>query len=424
MLDSELTKDKIKFELANNLIVIPVELNGEKLSFVLDTGVGTTIIFSLENKKYLELKNISKIKLRGLGGGDALEGIKSVNNQLKIGNSLSRNHTVYMVFDDSIDLSSRMGFPVHGIIGYDFFKNFVIEVNYASKILKVYNPESYTYKKCKKCYDTVLDFNNGKRPYVKARYESSTGLVDLNLLMDSGSGSALWLFENAKKNIRIPQNSFVDFLGKGFNGDIYGKKTKVEGLRIGDFKIKNVTTSFPDSLYIRGVSKLRRQGSLGGGVLKRFNVVVNYPDKKIRFKKNKYFKRPFYYNMSGLTIQHTGVRVQKQLRNSKSAVSFSFETRGGKEEGDMVSFTEYKSNFHYSLAKQYEVVDVRKGSSAAAVGLKKGDVLLAINGKNADEYKLSDLNDLFYSKEGKKIRLRIERLGVELTYTFRLKKVI
>ncbi|RZN75438.1 MAG: aspartate aminotransferase, partial [Winogradskyella sp.] len=30
---------KIRFQLINNIIVLPVELNGVKLSFVLDTGV-------------------------------------------------------------------------------------------------------------------------------------------------------------------------------------------------------------------------------------------------------------------------------------------------------------------------------------------------------------------------------------------------
>ncbi|HZH70416.1 MAG TPA: hypothetical protein VFD80_08205, partial [Flavobacteriaceae bacterium] len=32
------TKDRISFELINNLILIPVEVNGVKLSFLLDSG--------------------------------------------------------------------------------------------------------------------------------------------------------------------------------------------------------------------------------------------------------------------------------------------------------------------------------------------------------------------------------------------------
>ena len=32
---------KVKFELINNLMVIPIDVNGTELSFVLDSGVGT-----------------------------------------------------------------------------------------------------------------------------------------------------------------------------------------------------------------------------------------------------------------------------------------------------------------------------------------------------------------------------------------------
>ncbi|RKN06420.1 hypothetical protein D7035_20945, partial [Aquimarina sp. AD1] len=90
------TSDKIKFELANNLIIIPVELNGVKLSFILDTGVGSTILFSIDKRESLELKNASKIYLRGLGNEAPAEAIKSTNNLLKIGETYSDDHTVYM----------------------------------------------------------------------------------------------------------------------------------------------------------------------------------------------------------------------------------------------------------------------------------------------------------------------------------------
>ena len=42
-------KDKISFKLINNLIVIPVEVNGVSLSFLLDTGVSKAILFNFVN---------------------------------------------------------------------------------------------------------------------------------------------------------------------------------------------------------------------------------------------------------------------------------------------------------------------------------------------------------------------------------------
>ncbi len=419
--------DKMRFEVANNLIILPVVLNGVELSFILDTGVGSTIIFSVDNKESLELKNASKIYLRGLGDDEPVEAMKSLGNELRIGDAISANHTVYLVFDESINFSPRMGFPIHGIIGYDFFKDFILDINYTRKTIKVYDPKLYTYKKCDKCYETQLDFSQqNKRPLVTARYNTGNKLMDIRLLLDSGSGSSLWLFESKKKGITIPDKSFTDFLGKGFNGDIYGKRTKIGELYIGDFRLKEVTTAFPDSIYIQGISLDKREGSLGGNVLRRFNLIVDYPNQKISFKKNSYFNKPFHYNMSGLTIQHVGFDAVISDKKSKVSVvnNVTEKTRVYLGLNRVVNEKTLQLANNFILRPKYEISDVRSSSPADIIGLKKGDILLEINGKKAYHYKLSQLNDLFYFEEGKRIKMKVNRFGVELTFTFYLKKVI
>lgn len=55
-------KNIIPFELINNLIIIPVKINGVELKFLLDTGVENTIFFSLDENKEIIFKNAEKIK--------------------------------------------------------------------------------------------------------------------------------------------------------------------------------------------------------------------------------------------------------------------------------------------------------------------------------------------------------------------------
>ena len=70
--------DKIRFKLINNLIVIPVNINGVTLSFLLDTGVSKPIIFNFLNvSDTLQIKNAETIYLKGLGGGESVEALKS-----------------------------------------------------------------------------------------------------------------------------------------------------------------------------------------------------------------------------------------------------------------------------------------------------------------------------------------------------------
>lgn len=60
------TKAVIPFQLINSLIFIPVQLNGVNLTFLLDSGVANTIIFSTQDKD-LSLNDVSKMKFTGLG---------------------------------------------------------------------------------------------------------------------------------------------------------------------------------------------------------------------------------------------------------------------------------------------------------------------------------------------------------------------
>ena len=38
--------EKVNFKLINNLIIIPIEVNGAELSFILDSGVSKPILFN------------------------------------------------------------------------------------------------------------------------------------------------------------------------------------------------------------------------------------------------------------------------------------------------------------------------------------------------------------------------------------------
>ena len=84
--------DKIKFKLINNIIAIPVEINGVTLSFLLDTGVSKPIIFNFLNvSDTLKIKNTETISLRGLGEGESVDALKSKRNIIKIGDAINLN---------------------------------------------------------------------------------------------------------------------------------------------------------------------------------------------------------------------------------------------------------------------------------------------------------------------------------------------
>lgn len=409
--------DKIKFQLINNLIVIPVEVNGVKLSFLLDSGVSKPILFNIINlSDSLQINNVETVYLRGLGSEGSIEALKSKKNIVKIGKAINVNQELYVVFDEGINFAPRLGIPIHGIIGYDLFKDFVVEINYSSKAIKLHNPATYKYKRCKKCrtFELILSHN---KPYIDGAIEIDSKEIPVKLLIDSGGSDALWLFENQEKGIMPFDNKyFEDYLGKGLSGSVHGKRSKIKSFSLQDFKFNDVNVAFPDSSSIHIARKYAdRSGSIAGELLKRFNVIFDYGNEKVTFRKNSNFKAPFHYNKSGIVLEQDGIRVVRELSDR-----FFYNRDENTTGADKIIV---QSSYKIAIKPAFTIVELRKDSPAKKAGLLLGDVILTVNNKDAANLKMQDINSMFSGDDGKLIRLRIDRNGLVLNYEFRLEKL-
>jgi len=403
----------IPFKLINNLVFIPIKVNGIELNFLLDSGVDETILFSMEDKKEVSFKNIEKIKLRGLGSEEEIEGLKSTNNILETHGLKSENHLVYIILDQGFNLSSHIGIPVNGIIGYKFFKNNIVEVNYQKKRIFVHQNNEKIRIALNKKFKAIPITIERSKPYLMASAIVKNVNIPAKLLVDIGNSDSFWVFENDK--IKLPEKNFPDFLGKGFSGDIEGHRAKIDEFSLADFDFKNPIVSFPDSSSIKNVKMVaNRIGSVGGEVLKRFTIVMDYADKKMYLKKNNKFNEPFSYNKSGITIQHNGLQwVQETVHLETVRVSTSNdENYNGNNNNDF--------RYKFQLKPIYEIVNVRKKSAAEKCGLLKGDIIISINGNKPYKYTLQQINNLLKSEDDIWINLEVERNSVLLKFRFRL----
>jgi hypothetical protein len=416
----ETHKDKvvIPFQLINNLIFIPIQVNGIELNFLLDSGVEETILLSLEDKAEVSFNHVEKIKLRGLGSEEAIEGLKSSNNILSFKGFSDKNHDVFIVLDQSFNFSSHIGIPVNGIIGYHFFKNNLVEINYNRKKIIVYKDTERLRKKINKKFTSLPITIERKKPYIMATVALNNHDIPAKLLVDIGNSDALWLFENAKKNITIPKQKFEDYLGKGFSGDINGFRAKISKLKLSHFEFKQPIIAFPDSISIKSVNMVaNRAGSIGGEILKRFNIIFDYAHQNMFLKKSRYYSEPFTYNMSGIELQNEGLQwVQETVTLNTVSNNLSFDNTGEKIENNF--------KYKFSLKPVYTIANIRKNSPAAMCGLQKGDTVVSINKIEAYRYSLQAINDLLKSEEGKGFYFVIEREGKTLKFYFQLKSIL
>ncbi|WP_284652296.1 aspartyl protease family protein [Flavobacterium terrisoli] len=415
------SKITIPFQLINNLLFIPINVNGQELTFLLDTGVEETVLFSLDDKEQVEFFHLEKIMLKGLGSNNAVEAYKSSKNRFEINGYADNNHEIYLVLDQEFNFSSQVGIPVNGIIGYHFFKDHLIEIDYQRKKIVIFNKANVkVQKKLSKGFKQENILIDENKPYYISNITSEGKTFPSKMLIDTGNSDAIWLFLNKTDDIKLPQKHIADYLGRGFSGNVYGSRGRIESFTFGAKTFKNPIGTFPDSTSIKSVNFVKdRIGSLGGEVLSRFSIFLDYPNRILYSKPNHRINVPFNFNMSGIEVQHDGLEWVKEAYHEKNNAGVRVYTTQPNE-----SRVQDNLKIKFELKPIFTIYSVRKDSPAELAGLRKNDRLIRIEGRSTHDLTIEKINELLKSEDGKHIEVVIERNGKQFTYRFQLKSII
>ena len=415
-------KVNIPFRQINNLVFLDLKVNNVDLTFLLDTGVSETLLFSLENKEVV-FENVEKIRFTGLGGSNYIEGIKSTKNKVEVNKTLvDFSHEIYIILDEDFNFSSHVGIPVNGIIGYHFFKNNPLKIDFERHLITVYNRKYYSDKAFRKFEKLPISVESQK-PYHIAEVQQTKEFFPAKMLIDLGNSDAMWLFPNRIPNFNYNRPNIDDFLGRGFNGDIYGKRSRIHALKLGNNILNEPIVAMPSEESVKSMNFVKeRIGSIGADVLKRFTIGFDYKNGLFFIKKTKSIKEPFRFNMSGLDIKHDGMKWEKDLVKVELP---KLPESTNNDRGTTIRIQD-ASEFQYKfvLKPEYSVAGVRENSPGFLADIKKGDKLIEINGKKTSDMTLQQINEVFMSEEEKTITLKLLRKSVTLIKEFILKDPI
>jgi len=376
------TRVQFPIEVYNNLVVVPMILNGQlPLKFILDTGVRTSILTERAYSDILNLQYSRKYTIAGPGGEKMVDAYVTNNVSFDMPGVQGRGHAMLVLDQDYLELRNYLGTDVHGILGYELFSRFIIAVDYERKTLTLMLPERFHEKRNYQWLPIQIE---DTKPYVTVNLQmNDTTSVSAKLLVDSGASHGIFLETSSNPKIQVPQPNVVSIIGRGLGGVIHGQIGKINSIKLGKYEIPNVITNFPDPNSYMDTLKVSRtvfrNGSIGGEILNRFTVIYNFPGEKIYLKKNSNYKKEFYFNLSGLTIRAKGARL-----------------------------------------KNFEITDIRENSAAFRAELNVGDRIISVNGVSASDLELNTVNGFLNSKPGRRINLVIERNSVRIKKEFRL----
>lgn len=387
--ETETESLSLPFQVSQNLIILTLSINGsEPMNFVLDSGINNTIITEMTGVDTIQLHFAREVKLAGLGSGNAGTAFSSTGNTILLSQPnhtrqgiIGTDHQVYILKEDLFSLSKQLGMQVNGLIGVEFFNSFIIEIDHQAKIITFHNPETFKYTRRFRKYVEIPLQMIGSKAFVEARItQSGNPSTSVLLLIDSGASLPLWLAAHTNSQITIPTRTIPALLGQGLNGLIDGVNGRVDEFGLGSFTFENTLVSFPDSASVVGlIENTGRNGSLGNEILRRFNLVFDYPGNKLLLKPNRYLNDPFSYNKSGMEVEQPYVNLP-----------------------------------------MFVVFNTIPESPAAQAGILSGDQIMMINNLFTKKLKLDDINAILHGHQGNMVRLRISRNGESLKIKFRL----
>ena len=365
---------RVPIELGNGHIFVRLQINdSEPLWFALDTGASASLIDSNSARRVgLQLSGQSTV----VGAGGAVTGSRARNVSIRLAGVELGDRTLETIPLDS--LSAIEGRRIDGVLGYDFFHDFVLEIDYSGRYIKLSEPQGYRYRG----HGEFIPFNlHSEQPYVHAKLElSEQTQVEGEFVIDTGSSNSLMIakdFAN-KCGVLASVKSRIESQSRGVGGDVPTIVGRLQGIQLGRFHINEPITTFPNG----EITAPGKAGNIGSKILRRFRVIFDYSRQRMILEPNERFADVDEADMSGTTLVA--------------------------ERPDFKTVT---------------VMRVRPNSPAAEVGLKPQDIIVSIDGKRAGEIGLIGIREMF-RQEGRRYQIDIKRGSETLRLLLTPRKLI
>lgn len=342
----------IPFELAKGHVFLDVRVDDSgPLGFVLDTGDKFAVV-DFERAQELELELGGSVRVAGIGSQDST-GAFVQDAQFTLAGFPGFSQPVTLAIPVR-KLAPRIGRDFDGILGSDFIQEFVVEIDYAARVMRLHDQAKFVYAGPGEIVPMRLDGQG--HPYFAAEVTLVGGEpLAVELTLDIGSGGSLNLFSPFVAEHRLLDRAATTagcLGGAGTGGESTGRTGRVAALRIGSLRLAGPVAYFSqDSAGAFAASDV--QGSIGAVLTRRFKLFLDYGRERIVFEPAADFAEPFEFACSGLAILAEG--------------------------------PDYRT---------FRIARVGEDSAGAEAGALADDVIAALNGRPARDWTLTTLSEI------------------------------
>lgn len=361
----------VPFELSGNLIFLQVRVNNKApLWFILDTGAGVSI---------LKEKQAQSLGLKLETSEQVLDGMPHAKGvRLGLAGAELAGQTIFVAPTESLEPS--VGRTVDGILGFDLFQRFVVEIDYDARRLRLFETADYLYQGRAVSIPLIIEDNT---PFVRATItQPESNSAEGQFLIDTGASGALNVFKRFDEPHRFSGSlsKTLQSTGVGFSGKAQTRTGRIRALQLGRLRITGVVAAFSQA---EDSSDEAGDGEIGGDLLRRFKVILDYARKRLVLEPTARFAaEPYEASLTGASIAAEGADF-----------------------------------------KTFKVRSVFDNSPASEAGLRVGDTIAAINGKPAAQFTAEQLRQMFRLK-GRRYILKIRRGEATLQVTLRTRRLI
>ncbi|MBT3233091.1 MAG: PDZ domain-containing protein [Calditrichaeota bacterium] len=302
---------EIDFEIIDNHLLVPVIINGTIRTWIIDT----TASISAVDWEYAQELGLELDESR-VGEDNRIGFSLAVLPTLRLKGLELRKQRVAVTVVSQL-FKRTIGFDIAGILGSDFLSNFTIKVDYSTKKISFFDPDSFRYSGRGKSVD--VEFRNN----VMLIPASINGIFKGNWKLDIGASRMSVLHSYAKANNLLETNG-IDVVGYGTGDVATGHLTQFESFEFGPFKISNPVIHIHHSHTDEMLTKSGIIGIVGNSLLNNFVLYVDYHNQKLFLEKGNLFNAVESQNVSGLQLlnsEDNNITVQFVSPNSAADVA-------------------------------------------------------------------------------------------------------